>query len=108
MGHGVVLEHVYGKETWLERWDIGNSVLYAVTGPSQVVQWLAGRGIHHITQLAKYVITRAKASDGERPPKRRKTLRDRGPGMETDGKRRYIQGLEEWHAARAERENGNG
>ncbi len=103
VGHGVVLEHVYGKDTWLEKWEIGRTELFAVTGPGRVVQWLAKRGIHHIPQLAKYVITRERNTDGERPPKRRKTQRDRGPGTEDEGRRRYIQTLEEWHAARAEK-----
>ena len=98
-----MLEHVYGKDTWLEKWEIGRTEVFAVTGPGRVVQWLAKRGIHHIPQLAKYVITREKNNDGERPPKRRKTLRDRGPGTEDEGRRRYIQTLEEWHAARAEK-----
>ena len=102
IGQGVVLEHVYGKETWLEKWRLGRGEEYAVTGPARVVQWLAGRVVHHITQLAKYVITRHKVTDGGCPPKRRKTLRDRGPGTEAGQRRRHQQAYQEWHAARAE------
>ena len=52
VGQGVVLEHVYGKNTWLEKWAMGRGEVYAVTGPTS-----SGRAMASGTRSPPYNTT---------------------------------------------------
>eukprot|EP00661_Eupelagonemidae_sp_cell13_P013348 gene13348-biopygen21554 len=59
---GVHRIHEFAEDVALEEWQLGGSRVYAITAPHAVVEWLKGRGVHHLRQLAMEV-------SGNAPPR---------------------------------------